>query len=120
MDGGFWPILNVRHLNHTFMKRSSRMTRLKQILVQIHSGDFHWFFSLDAYFLAHCTFTKCMVVALSPLRQTVICILNNINIWLVLAQLEVELVSHRTLLLSHVECLGLRVNFVKSMLFPSQ
>lgn len=31
-----------------------------------------------------------------------------------------ELLSHRSLLLSHLECLGLRVNFAKSSLFPSQ
>ncbi len=37
-----------------------------------------------------------------------------------LAQSEVELLSHRTLILSHLERLGLRVNFAKSALSPSQ
>ncbi len=47
-------------------------------------------------------------------------ILNYLDDWLILAQSEVELLSQRTLLLSHLECLGLRVNFAKSALSPSQ
>ncbi len=35
-------------------------------------------------------------------------------------QLEDKPLSHRSVLLSHLECLGLRVNFVKSALSPSQ
>ncbi len=66
------------------------------------------------------TFTKCMDAALSPLRQMGIRILNYLDDWLILAQSEVELLSHRTLILSHLERLGLRVNFAKSALFPSQ
>lgn len=56
-----------------------------------------------------------MDVALSPLRQMGIRILNYLYNWLVLAQSEAEQVSHRSFLLSHLECLGLRVNF---MLWP--
>ncbi len=63
--------------------------------------------------LAPRTFTKCMDAALSPLRQMGIRILNYLDDWLILAQSEVELLSHRTLILSHLECLGLRVNFAK-------
>ncbi len=70
--------------------------------------------------LAPRTFTKCMDVALSPLRQMGIRILNYLDDWLILAQSEVELLSHRTLILSHLERLGLRVNFAKSALSPSQ
>ncbi len=70
--------------------------------------------------LAPRTFTKCMDAALSPLRQMGIRILNYLDDWLILAQSEVELLSHRTLLLSHLERLGLRVNFAKSTLSPSQ
>ncbi len=70
--------------------------------------------------LAPCTFTKCMDAALSPLRQMGIRILNYLDDWLILAQSEVELLSHRTLILSHLERLGLRVNFAKSALSPSQ
>jgi ribonuclease HI len=61
-----------------------------------------------------------MDVALSPLRQMGIHILNYLDDWLILAQSEAVSTSHRTLLLSHLECLGLRVNFAKSILIPSQ
>ncbi len=47
-------------------------------------------------------------------------ILNYLDDWLVLAQSEAKSLSHRALLLSHLECLGLRVNFAKSPLSPSQ
>ncbi len=56
-----------------------------------------------------------MDAALSPLRQVGIRILNYLDDWLILA-----LTSHKTLLLSHLGCLGLRVNFAKSILSPSQ
>ncbi len=69
--------------------------------------------------LAPRTFTKCMD-PLSPLRQMGIRILNYLDDWLIVAQSEVELLSHRTLLLSHLERLGLRVNFAKSALSPSR
>ncbi len=61
-----------------------------------------------------------MDVALSPLRQMGIRILNYLYDWLILAQLQAVLTSHRTLLLCHLDCLGLRVNFAKSELSPSQ
>ncbi len=70
--------------------------------------------------LAHRTFTRCMDMALSPLRQMGIRILNYLDDWLSLAQSQAVLTSHRTLLLSHLDCLGLRVNFAKSVLSPSQ
>ncbi len=70
--------------------------------------------------LAPRTFTRCMDVALSPLRQMGIRILNYLDDWLILAQLQAVLTSHRSLLLSHLDCLGLRVNFVKNVLSPSQ
>ncbi len=50
-DGGLRPILDLRRLNHTLMRRPFRMITLKQILSQIRTGD--WFCSLDlkdAYF----------------------------------------------------------------------
>ncbi len=46
--------------------------------------------------LAPRTFTKCMDSALSPLRQMGIRILNYLGDWLILAQSEVELLSHRS------------------------
>ncbi|KAL0159398.1 hypothetical protein M9458_043123, partial [Cirrhinus mrigala] len=61
-----------------------------------------------------------MDAALSPLRQRGIHILNYLDDWLVLAQSEVELLSHRSLLLSHLECLGLKINLAKSTLHPSR
>ncbi len=71
--------------------------------------------------LAPPTFTRCMDAALSPLRHRGIRILNYLDDWLILAQSQVVLTSHKTLLLSHLDCLGLRVNFAKSILLsPSQ
>ncbi len=61
-----------------------------------------------------------MDVAHSPLRQMGIRILNYLDDWLILAQSEAVLTLHKTLLLSHLGCLGLRVNFAKSILSPSQ
>ncbi len=52
--------------------------------------------------LAPRTFTRCMDVALSPLRQMGIRILNYLDDWLILAQLEAVSTSHKTLLLSHL------------------
>ncbi len=54
--------------------------------------------------LAPRTFTRCMDAALSPLQQMGIRILNYLNDWLILAQLQVVLTSHKTLLLSHLGC----------------
>ncbi len=65
-------------------------------------------------------FTKCMDAALSPLRQLGIRILNYLDDWHILAQSEDELLSHRSVLLCHLECLGLRVNLAKDALSPSQ
>ncbi len=66
------------------------------------------------------TFTRCMDAAFSPLRQMGIRILNYLSDWLILAQLHAVLTLHKTLLLIHLDCLGLRVNFAKSILLPSQ
>ncbi len=70
--------------------------------------------------LAPHTFTRCMDAALSPLQQMGIRILNYLDDWLILAQWQAVLTSHKTLLLSHLDCLGLRVNFAKNILSPSQ
>ncbi len=70
--------------------------------------------------LATCTFTWRMDAAHSPLRQMGIRILNYLDDCLILAHSQVVLTSHKTLLLSHLGCLGLRVNFAKSILLPSQ
>ncbi len=52
--------------------------------------------------------TRCMDAALSPLRQMGIRILNYLDDWLILAQLQTVWTSHKTLLLSYLDCLGLR------------
>ncbi len=70
--------------------------------------------------LAPCTFTRCMDAALFPLRQIGIRILNYLDDWLILAQSEAVSTLHKNLFLSHLCCLGLRVNFAKSILSPSQ
>ncbi len=70
--------------------------------------------------LAPCNFTRRMDAALSPLRQMGIRILNYLDDWLILSQSEAVSTSHKTLLLGHLCCLGLRVNFAKSILSPSQ
>ncbi len=70
--------------------------------------------------LAPRTFTRCMDAALAPLRQMGIRILKYLDDWLILAQSQTVLTSHKTLLLSHLDCLGLRVNFAESILSPSQ
>ncbi|CAM4638696.1 unnamed protein product [Leuciscus chuanchicus] len=71
--------------------------------------------------LAPRTFTKCMDAALAPLKSQGMRILNYLDDWLILAQSEIELISHRTeYLLSHLESLGLTVNWTKSSLLPSQ
>ncbi len=127
-DGGLRPILNIRHLNRALMKRPFRMITSKQILSQICPGD--WFFSLDlkdAYFHIQIAPTTCdswdspsrewlnntrsfplgcpwlpALLRSSPLRQMGIRILNYLDDWLILAQSEDELLSHRSVLLSHL------------------
>ncbi len=68
--------------------------------------------------LAPGAFAKCMDAALSPLRQLGIHILNYLDNWLIFAQSEDELLSHRSMLLSHF-C-QFQVNCAKSALSPSQ
>lgn len=61
-----------------------------------------------------------MDMALSPLRLMGICIINCLDDWLLLPRSEQELIAHRSLLLSHLEWLGLKINLAKSSLSPSQ
>ena len=70
--------------------------------------------------LAPRTFSKCMDSALAPLRKQGMRILNYLDDWLILAQSKEELISHKIALLSHLESLGLSVNWDKSSLIPSQ
>ncbi|KAL0168374.1 hypothetical protein M9458_036596, partial [Cirrhinus mrigala] len=66
------------------------------------------------------TFTKCVDAALAPLRLQGIRIINYINDWLILAQMEQVAVQHRDVVLTHMKELGLRLNAKKSMLSPLQ
>ncbi len=59
-------------------------------------------------------------ISLSPLRQMRIRILNYLDDWLILAQSQAVLTWHKTLFLSHLRCPGLKVNFAKNILSPSQ
>ncbi|CAM4648922.1 unnamed protein product [Leuciscus chuanchicus] len=70
--------------------------------------------------LAPRVFTMCMDAALAPLRLRGIRVLNYLDDWLVLARSQSELIEHRTILLDHLENLGLTVNWAKSSLSPSQ
>ncbi|KAI2646365.1 Gag-Pol polyprotein [Labeo rohita] len=145
-DGGLRPILDLRHLNRALMKHRAiqddhieadplahtprGLDAYFHIQIAPHHRRFLRFaFEGVAYqytvlpfglSLAPRTFTKCMDAALSPLRQKGIRILNYLDNWLVLAQSEAELLSHRALLLNHLDCLGLKVNLAKSALHPSR
>ncbi len=148
-DGSLRPILDLRCLNHALMRRPFSMKQipsqirtgdwfcsldLKDAYFHIQIAPHHRRFLRFAFegvayqytvlpfglSLAPRTFTKCMDAAFSPLRQMGNRILNYLDDWLILAQSEVELLSHRTLILSHLERLGLRVNFAKSALSSSQ
>ncbi len=66
-----------------------------------------------------CTFTRCMDAAFSPLRQMRICILNYLDDWLILAQSEAVSTSYKIFLISHLGCLGLRVNFITKIILSS-
>ncbi|CAM4625515.1 unnamed protein product [Leuciscus chuanchicus] len=70
--------------------------------------------------LAPRTFTKCMDAALAPLRLRGMRVLNYLDDWLILAQSRSQLVEHRTILLDHLENLGITVNWTKSSLNPGQ
>ncbi len=65
-------------------------------------------------------FTKVVEAALVPLRERGVCILNYLDDWLILAQSCDQLCAHRDLVLRHLSRLGLRVNWEKSKLMPTQ
>ncbi len=135
------PILDLRPINRELDKRPFRMLTLKQILAQLRPGDFHiqiaphhrrflrfavkgqlYQYSVLPFGLALAprTFSKCINVALSPLRASGMRILNYLDDWLILAQSRDTLISHIDSLLIHLESLGLCVNMQKSILAPSE
>ncbi len=65
-------------------------------------------------------FTKVVEVALVPLREQGVRILNYLDDWLILAQSRKQLSAHKDLVLKHLSLLGLRVNWEKSKLVPTQ
>ncbi len=65
-------------------------------------------------------FTKVAEAALVPLREQGVRILNYLDDWLILVQSQDQLCEHRDLVLSHLSQLGLRVNWEKSKLLPTQ
>ncbi len=65
-------------------------------------------------------FTKVVEAALIPLREQGVRILNYLDDWLILAQSRRQLFAHRDLVLKHLSLLGLRVNWEKSKLVPTQ
>ncbi|XP_075325338.1 uncharacterized protein LOC142383616 [Odontesthes bonariensis] len=65
-------------------------------------------------------FTRCVTAALSHLQSRGMKILPYLDDWLVCAPSQSQVALDTTCLLSHVARLGLRVNFTKSGLVPSQ
>ncbi|KAL0169213.1 hypothetical protein M9458_033809, partial [Cirrhinus mrigala] len=65
-------------------------------------------------------FTKVAEAALSPLREMGICILDYLDDWLILAHSWDLVCAHRDMVLKHLAQLGLRVNWEKSKLSPTQ
>ncbi|KAI2648193.1 ORF V: Enzymatic polyprotein [Labeo rohita] len=65
-------------------------------------------------------FMKVTDAAFVPLREQGIRILNYLDDWLILAQSRDQLYEHRDLVLVHLSQLGLRVNWEKSKLSPTQ
>ncbi len=65
-------------------------------------------------------FTKVTEAALVPLRERGVRILNYLDDWLILAQSREQLRAHKDLVLRHLSQLGLRVNWEKSKLVPTQ
>ncbi len=55
-----------------------------------------------------------------PLRERGVRILNYLDDWLILAQSHEQLCTHRDLVLRQLSQLGLRVNWEKSKLVPTQ
>ncbi len=59
-------------------------------------------------------------MALVPLREWGVRILNYLDDWLILAQSHEQLCTHRDLALRHLNQLGLRINWEKRKLLPTQ
>ncbi|XP_014834349.1 PREDICTED: uncharacterized protein LOC106912030, partial [Poecilia mexicana] len=65
-------------------------------------------------------FTRCVAAALSPLQAKGLKILPYLDDWLICAPTEAQAAADTHTLLHHIDLLGLRVNWQKSNLVPSQ
>lgn len=69
--------------------------------------------SLAPHTFSH-THTKCVDAALALLRQRSIRILNYLDDWLILAQSEREILVHRSVILQHLDNLGLKIDSIRA------
>lgn len=63
---------------------------------------------------------KCMDATLAPMGLQSVRVLNYLNDWLILVQLQEFAICHRDLVLNHLQSLELRLNPWKSMLLLRQ
>lgn len=82
----------------------------------------HWQFRVLPFGLSLSprVFTRCMKAALAPLQSRGLKVLPYLDDWLICAPSQAQAVQDTSILLAHVAQLGLRVNFAKSCLNPSQ
>ncbi len=147
--GGLRPILDLRVLNRALHKLPFKMLTQKRIfgcvrplaaidlkdayihvsILPRHRPFLRFAFEGQAYqykvlpfglSLSPRVFTKVVEAALVPLREQGVRILNYLDDWLILAQSRKQLSAHRDLVLKHLSLLGLRVNWEKSKLVPTQ
>ncbi|TRY93182.1 hypothetical protein DNTS_006308, partial [Danionella cerebrum] len=144
--GGLRPILDLKRLNRHLAKYRFKMLTVRCILPCIRPGD--WFATIDlkdAYFQVEVVprhrpflramltstrsypsvlpyplapFTKVVRAALAPLRRAGIRILDYLDDWLLIASSRDQLIRHQGKVLSHLNRLGLKVNWEKSHLTP--
>ncbi|XP_028302785.1 uncharacterized protein LOC114463411 [Gouania willdenowi] len=70
--------------------------------------------------LAPRIFTRCVAAALSPLQASGVSILPYLDDWLVISPTREQVLRDTAALFSHIGNLGLKVNYAKSNLVPSQ
>ncbi|XP_028297420.1 LOW QUALITY PROTEIN: uncharacterized protein LOC114459327 [Gouania willdenowi] len=70
--------------------------------------------------LAPRIFTRCVAAAVSPLQASGVSILSYLDDWLVISRTREQVLRDTAALFSHIGNLGLKVNYAKSNLVPSQ
>lgn len=95
--------------------------RHRQFLRFAYQGR-HWQFRVLPFGLSLSprVFTRCAAAALAPLQARGIKILPYLDDWLICTPSRQEAAVQTARVLSHIACLGLRVNTEKSCLVPSQ